>query len=157
MSGSQSESPNSAVRQSARRRRSGSPDRGDVAADARALPAAQEAEDIQAIGVRLREFLVSFAAEVTSDDLVPEGEPSPKAADVLGWSTFSSPTWRPGRRKAVALLHELTREMRDYVNWLTHAKNARFEDAEFGVAGVRPSCARRRRAVGAVLSAAPTR
>jgi hypothetical protein len=43
----------------------------------------REAEDFQAVGVRLRECLVSYAGEVASDDLVPEGEGPPKGGLTL--------------------------------------------------------------------------
>ncbi len=103
-----------------------------------ALPGTQEAEDFQAVGVRLRECLVSFAAEVANDDLLPEGEAPPKAADVVGWTNhlIDALAPGPGAKHWRSYLRKLTRETWDYVNWLTHAKNARFEDAEFGVAAV---------------------
>jgi hypothetical protein len=103
-----------------------------------ALPGALEAEDFQAIGVRLRECLVSFAAEVSGDDLVPDGKAPPKAADVVAWTNHLIDALVPGRggKQWRSYLRKLTRETWDYVNWLTHAKNARFEDAEFGIAGV---------------------
>lgn len=103
-----------------------------------ALPGTNEAEDFQAIGVRLRECLVSFAAEVSGDELVPEGEEAPKAADVVGWANLLIDALAPGpgAKHWRSYLRKLTRETWDYVNWLTHAKNARFEDAEFGVAAV---------------------
>ncbi|MBS1675970.1 MAG: hypothetical protein JST08_01165 [Actinobacteria bacterium] len=103
-----------------------------------ALPGAHEAEDFQAIGVRLRECLVSFAAEVATDELVPDGETPPKAADVVGWTNLLVDALLPdrGQRQWRSYLRKTTRETWDYVNWLTHAKNARFEDAEFGIAAV---------------------
>lgn len=79
--------------------------RWQQAADA--LTTAQEAEDFQAVGVRLRECLVSLAAEVMIDDLVPESAPSPQGRG-RRWLDQSaccrSPAWVG--REAVALLHE---------------------------------------------------
>jgi hypothetical protein len=45
-----------------------------------------EAEAFQSVGVRLRKCMVSFVAEARSDDLVPAEHPTPKAADVKGWT-----------------------------------------------------------------------
>jgi hypothetical protein len=47
---------------------------------------AAEAEDFQAVGMQLRECLVGFAGEVASDDLVPDGEQRPQAANVTEWT-----------------------------------------------------------------------
>jgi len=49
-----------------------------------ALGPAREAEDYQAIGMRLRECLVSLIGEITNNDLVPDGTERPKAADFFG-------------------------------------------------------------------------
>lgn len=45
-----------------------------------------EAEAFQAVGMRLRECLVSFLDETTTDELVPTGTERPKKADFRGWS-----------------------------------------------------------------------
>lgn len=45
-----------------------------------------EAEAFQAVGVRLRECLVSFVAETRDDVLVPSGQSAPKAGDFKGWT-----------------------------------------------------------------------
>ena len=47
-----------------------------------ALSTAAEAEDFQAVGMRLRECLVSFAGEVADDHLVPEGEEQPPPVEL---------------------------------------------------------------------------
>ena len=47
-----------------------------------ALSTAAEAEDFQAVGMRLRECLVSFVGEVADDHLVPEGEEQPQAVEL---------------------------------------------------------------------------
>lgn len=57
-----------------------------------ALHHAREAEDFQAVGMRLRECLVALAGEVASDELEPAGEEWPQAATSRGgatcWLTF---------------------------------------------------------------------
>lgn len=52
------------------------------------LDGGREAEDFQAVGVRLREAMVTYAGEVADDALVPEGDVAPKAADVVGWTNL---------------------------------------------------------------------
>jgi hypothetical protein len=48
--------------------------------------AGDEGETFQAVGVRLRECLVSFIGEASADEMAPEGETPPKAADFKGWT-----------------------------------------------------------------------
>jgi hypothetical protein len=103
-----------------------------------ALPTAREAEDFQAVGMRLRECLVSFVSEVANEDLVPQGSSPPKGADVVGWTNLLANELARGSsaERLRSYLKKLTRETWDYVNWLTHAKNAASDDAEIGVAAV---------------------
>ena len=110
--------------------------RWEQAADA--FSTAKEAEDFQAIGVRLRECLVSFVAEVANDGLVPAEEKPPKVADVVAWSELLAERLAAGSsaEHLRSYLKKLTKETWAYVNWLTHAKNARHDDAEFGLAAV---------------------
>jgi hypothetical protein len=103
-----------------------------------AFSAAKEAEDFQAIGVRLRECLVSFAAEIANEDLVAAGAEAPKAADVVAWMSLLAGRLASGSsaEHLRSYLKKMARETWEYVNWLTHAKNARHEDAEFGLSAV---------------------
>lgn len=103
-----------------------------------ALDGAREAEDFQAIGVRLREAMVTYAGEVADNALVPEGDPVPKAADVVGWTNvlITRLAEGPSSKQLRSYATKLTRETWDYVNWLTHAKNAIAYDAHIGVAAV---------------------
>lgn len=50
-----------------------------------AYDSGDEAENFQAVGMRLRECLLAFVGEACSDDLVPERQAPPKAADFKGW------------------------------------------------------------------------
>lgn len=97
-----------------------------------------EAENFQAVGMRLRECLVSFVAQATSKALVPEGTEPPKAADVIGWIELLADQITAGRSSAKlrSYLKTLGRETWQYVNWLTHAKNAMRIDAEIGLKAV---------------------
>ena len=103
-----------------------------------AMTTSREAEDFQAVGVRLRECLVSFAAEVADADLVPEGTETPKKADVVGWSNLLADRLAsgPSSEKVRSYVKKLSSVTWDYVNKLTHAKNAESYDAEIGAAAV---------------------
>ena len=98
----------------------------------------REAEDFQAVGVRLRECMVTFASEIADVDLVPSGAEAPKKADVVGWSELLVNHLASGSsgEQLRSYLKKLTRETWDLVNQLTHAKNAGSYDAEIGVAAV---------------------
>lgn len=103
-----------------------------------ALDGGREAEDFQAVGVRLREAMVTYAGEVADDALVSTGDVAPKAADVVGWTNLliTDQAAGPSSKQLRSYATKLTRETWDYVNWLTHAKNAIAYDAHIGVAVV---------------------
>lgn len=94
-----------------------------------------EAEDFQAVGMRLRECLVSFVVEVKDEDLVPAGTSVPKDADVRGWTELLANPLAAGDSAAElrSYLKKTAVETWDYVNWLTHAKNAIRMDAEIAL------------------------
>lgn len=98
----------------------------------------REAEDFQAVGVRLREAMVTYAGEVADEALLREGDAAPKAADVVGWTNLLIAHLAHGasNKQLRSYANKLTRETWDYVNWLTHAKNAIAYDAHIGVAAV---------------------
>jgi hypothetical protein len=105
---------------------------------AEGMSTSQEAEDFQAVGVRLRECMVTFASEIADDDLVPANAEAPKKADVVGWSDLLIAHLASGSssEQLRSYCRKLTRETWDLVNQLTHAKNATSYDAEIGVAAV---------------------
>lgn len=94
-----------------------------------------EAETFQAVGVRLRECLISFVGETANDDLVPEGQEPPKQSDFKGWAELLANMLASGDASAHlrSYLKKLSAETWGYVNWLTHAKNAIRMDAEIGL------------------------
>jgi hypothetical protein len=102
------------------------------------MSTSQEAEDFQAVGVRLRECMVTFASEIADIDLVPARAEAPKKADLVGWSELlvNHLTSGSSGEQLRSYLKKLTRETWDLVNQLTHAKNAGSYDAEIGVAAV---------------------
>jgi hypothetical protein len=103
-----------------------------------AMTTSREAEDFQAVGVRLRECLVSFAGEIADADLVPEGTTAPLGASVVEWSNLLADRLAPGTHgeQLRSYVKKLARETWDLVNKLTHDKNAGSYDAEIGVAAV---------------------
>ena len=103
-----------------------------------AYESGDEAETFQSVGVRLRECLVSFVGEACPPNLVPPGAVSPKAADVKGWTELLANHLAAGEPAAHlrSYLKKLAVETWDYVNWLTHAKNAVRMDAEIGLKAV---------------------
>lgn len=86
-----------------------------------ALSTGNEAETFQSVGVRLREYLVSFISETRSDDLVALGETPPKAADFKGWTDLVANALAAGPSSARlrSVFKKLTVETWEYVNWLT--------------------------------------
>jgi hypothetical protein len=85
-----------------------------------AMDTATEAEDFQAVGVRLRECLVSFVGEVANKDLVPEGAAAPKGSDVVGWTGMLADQLAQGSsaEHLRSYLKKMARETWDYVVWL---------------------------------------
>lgn len=97
-----------------------------------------EAENFQAVGVRLRECLVSFVGETTSDALVPPGQTAPQAANFKAWAELLANTLAagPSNKQLRSYLKKTADETWEYVGWLTHAKNAIRMDAEIGLKAV---------------------
>jgi hypothetical protein len=103
-----------------------------------AYDSGDEAENFQAVGVRLRECLVSFIGETCSDDLVPNGKAPPKQGDFKGWTELLANRLAAGDGAAElrSYLKKLATETWGYVNGLTHAKSAIRMDAEIGLKAV---------------------
>ena len=103
-----------------------------------AYDSGDEAENFQAVGVRLRECLLSFIGETRSDDLVLDGEQPPKASNFKAWSELLANHLAAGASASTlrSYLKRVSAETWDYVNWLTHAKNAVRLDAEIGLKAV---------------------
>lgn len=73
--------------------------------------------------------------EIKDEDLVPVGSTSPKDADVRGWTELLANQLAAGESAAKlrSYLKKTAVETWDYVNWLTHAKNAVRMDAEIAL------------------------
>jgi hypothetical protein len=96
---------------------------------------AQEAEDFQSVGMRLRESYVSMLKMVADEDLVPEGVDKPQAANAE-WLNLLAEKIAGGSSNARlrAYLKSVGKETWQHVSWLTHATNATRFDAEIAVA-----------------------
>lgn len=103
-----------------------------------AYDSGDEAETFQSVGVRLRECLVSFIGEARTDTLVPVGDETPNASDFRSWADLLANYMAPGDglAKLRSYLKKNAFETWEYVNWLTHAKNAVRLDAEIGLKAV---------------------
>lgn len=97
-----------------------------------------EAETFQAVGVQLRESLISFIDETCSNELVVAGSTRPKGSDFTGWTDLLANALAAGDSAANlrSYLKRVATETWQYVNWLTHAKNAIRMDAEIGLKAV---------------------
>lgn len=95
------------------------------------LDRAKEVEEFQAVGMRLREALVSLASGFASLELVePEGE-APKRADFKAWAGIAAASIASGAESAElrGLLKGVSEKTWAFVNWLTHARRASRQDA----------------------------
>jgi hypothetical protein len=99
------------------------------------LDDAKEVEDFQAVGMRLRETLVTLVGELASDEFVPNGEDAPKRADVIGCSAVIAGALASGDRAKHlrSYLKAISVQVWQYVNWVTHARSATLVDAGLGV------------------------
>jgi hypothetical protein len=98
---------------------------------------AQEAEDFQAVGMRLREAYISMLKMVADGELAPAGTDPPQSANPE-WMDLLADKVASGSSNARlrAYLKSVGKETWQHVNWLTHATNASRFDAEIAVANV---------------------
>ena len=103
-----------------------------------AYDSGDEAENFQAVGVRLRECLLAFIGETCNEELVASGEEPPKRGNFKGWATLLANGLAAGRSAAElrSYLKKLAAETWDYVNGLTHNESAVRMDAEIGLKAV---------------------
>ncbi|KQV07343.1 hypothetical protein [Leifsonia sp. Root112D2] len=98
---------------------------------------AQEAEDFQAVGMRLREAYVSMLKMVANDELVPEGVDTPQDANPEWLNLLADQiAGSPSNARLRAYLKNVGKETWQHVSWLTHATNATRFDAEIAVANI---------------------
>jgi hypothetical protein len=98
---------------------------------------AQEAEDFQAVGMRLREAYVSMLKMVSSGDLVPAGPDLPQGANPEWLGLLADQIASgPSNARLRAYLKNVGKETWQHVNWLTHATNASRFDTEIAAANI---------------------
>jgi hypothetical protein len=93
---------------------------------AHALDESSESEEVQAVGMRCRETLLTFIKSVSDPKMVPSGEEIPQAANVAKWSALVAGHIAAGSRneRIRGYLKALSKETWDLVNWLTHTGSA---------------------------------
>ncbi len=101
-----------------------------------ALGQADEVADYQAIGVRCRESLLSFANAAQHVLQWTRNEEAPKKADLRAWADHICSVALPGasHEHRRALLRSNLDSAWKFTNWLTHSKGSKWHDAEAAVA-----------------------
>lgn len=102
---------------------------------AEAIDQAKESEDFQAVGMMCRETLLEIVTALkTALTLNPKAEP-PKAADFINWLILISDHYAGGERNSYirSLLKNLSKDVWQLVNWITHTRSATLYEAVLGV------------------------
>jgi hypothetical protein len=100
------------------------------------LDRAKEVEDFQAVGMRLRELLLTLVATLSELELQSlDPADAPKKANFKAWANIyaDSIAGSASSQHLRALLKATSEETWDYVNWLTHARNASKQDADIAL------------------------
>jgi hypothetical protein len=92
---------------------------------------AEEAEDFQAVGMKCRVSLIQFFRSLAKADMVPDGEETPKRADVVGWSELITNAIAGGASNDYVRAHlkAIAKSAWQLANWLTHATDSTRFDA----------------------------
>lgn len=100
------------------------------------LKHAEEVEDFQAIGMRCRESLISMVHVSQELVKIPDSDTPPKKSDFRAWSVIIADAILSGasHRDRRALLKSTADNAWKFTNWLTHAREAHFNDAEASIA-----------------------
>jgi hypothetical protein len=101
-----------------------------------ALERADEAEEFQAVALRLREALVRFAREVAESDNLSVRDDPPKKGDFVGWSRVVADTVAQGRsnKPLRSYLKSIAKANWELVSAMTHDDDATQLDGEIAVA-----------------------
>jgi hypothetical protein len=100
------------------------------------LDRAKEVEDFQAVGMKLRELLLTLTFSLTELIQVPDPTDAlQKAANFKALATIYARSIAGGKSSEHlrSLLKNLSAQAWDYVNWLTHARNASEQDARIAL------------------------
>ena len=90
------------------------------------LDGAEESEEVQAVGMRCRECLLSFVRSVANPSMISPGQRPPKAGDFIHWSELIADNVASGEPASEIRGHlkALARSTWQLASWLTHAANA---------------------------------
>jgi hypothetical protein len=104
---------------------------------AEALDRSEESEEIQAVGMRCRECLLTLARSIASPSMVPKGHEVPKAGDFIHWSELIANSIASGSssQEIRSYLKSIARSVWQLVSWLTHASNAVVYDGKVALHG----------------------
>lgn len=93
---------------------------------AEALDQSEESEEVQAVGMRCRECLITLTRSIANPAMVPKGREIPKAGDFIHWSELIANSIAPGssNQEIRSYLKSIARSVWQLVSWLTHASNA---------------------------------
>ena len=93
---------------------------------AKLLERAVEAVDFQAVGMQLRECLISLVTAVRRRIEINGNKERPKDADVVGWNDLFAAKLCPGEKndELRRYLKATVEKVWPLVNWLTHHRNA---------------------------------
>jgi hypothetical protein len=106
----------------------------DVAGES--LDRAREVEDFQAVGMRLRETLLTLAAKLASLGYQTEASAANlQQGNFKAWASLCAETVAAGSSAQYlrALLKALSEKTWNYVTWLTHARSASRPDAQIAM------------------------
>ena len=100
-----------------------------------AMTNAQELEDFQAIGVRCREALLTLVHAIQDVIEKPPAAVDLKRSDFKGWGDVIVDVVLAGSNHKArrSLLKASAKATWDFVNWLTHSRNAHLDDAQAGL------------------------
>ncbi len=103
-----------------------------------ALDEADETEEFQAVGMRLREALLTFVKAVASTQMIPAGEEAPKIGDFVHWSEriADAVAQGPSSARVRAHLKATAKSTWELVGWLTHESGATRMDGGLAVSAV---------------------
>jgi hypothetical protein len=108
----------------------------DVASES--LDRAKEVEDFQAVGMRLRELLLTLTFKLSELETQPSNDRTDalkKAGDFKGLANIYADSVAGGKSSQYlrSLLKTTSAKTWEYVSWLTHARNANEQDARIAL------------------------
>lgn len=103
------------------------------------LAAAEERDQLQTVGLRLRESLLAWTRVMSKSLVSPAGVDRPKTGDFLAWSAIVADKVAAGsdRERLRAHLKSSATSTWHLASWLTHAQHADLGDAEIALEATR--------------------